>query len=155
MTFDPFEAAIDALPSAKLATLGREIDAQISELQRQSRQVAQRLQDRQAEAGPAPSRTQRSSGHRAKRGVGRKRQAFIKQLVDADPRKQWIPADLTAELHTAGDTEATKDSVRNIARDMIEAGVVARHPSGNGIMGTSGLASTNGSEQEPLMEAQT
>jgi hypothetical protein len=89
-------------------------------------------------------------------GVGKKRQEFIKKVVSEEPEKQWLPVDLEARLHAAGDTSATRDSVRNIVREMIRAGDVARHPSGNGVTALhSGLASTNGSGQESLKEAET
>lgn len=157
MAFDPFESAIQALPQPKLNGLGREIDAQIAELQDQRRKVDKELAERQSDTASAHSgsrqRPQRPS-RRGARSVGKKRRATIQKIVDAEPEKQWLPVDLEAQLHATGDTSASRDSVRNIVREMVNAGEVARHPSGNGVISNaSELASTNGSHQEPLTEA--
>ncbi len=153
MTFDAFEAAINALPSAKLAALGREIDAQIAELQDQGQKVRRVLGERQTDDG-SRNRSPSTGTRRRKPGTGKRRRAFIKKVIDAEPGKRWLPVDLEAQFRESGDP-ATRDSIRNIVRDMIADGEIARHPSGNGATALSGLASANGSTQESLTEAQT
>jgi hypothetical protein len=152
--FDPFETAIKAMPNGKLAELDRDIDSQLGLLQDQHQKVQQELakrgagasrQNRPAKAAKSPKGSR--TAKRSKRGIGKERQAFIQQLVDGAPGEQWLPSELQKRLEEREGGTVSRDSIRNLTRDMVASGNVARHPSGDGITGASGAAASNGSPE--------
>jgi hypothetical protein len=151
MAFDPFEVAIRGLPPNELTSLGEQIDAQIAQLKSQRDAVRRVL----ARKSPGSSGG-RSSSPRRRRGpnAADRRRDLLKRVIDAEPDRHWLPVDLEARFAQEGDG-VSLDYLRTLGRRMVEDGDIARHPSGNGFISISGLASANGSGQEPLKEAET
>jgi hypothetical protein len=150
MSFDPFEAAIQALPPEELASLGEQIEAQITTLRGQ-RESVRRALTRKSHGAGTTARPQRK--RKAGSAVEQRRQ-LIKRLVESGEREQWLPMHLEGAFANEGDP-VSRDYLRTLARRMVTDGEIGRHPSGNGFMPLPKLASANGSAKESLGEAKT
>jgi len=145
MTFDPFAALLDEQPLERLTTLRDQIDAELTRLSDYRGSVDRAITKKRPRASQSSGRGVAKSRRR-----GDKRE-LIEKVVKTNPGAQWLPVEVEKRLAEMG-KPSSRDSIRVTMRRMVEEGRLRRHPSGNGFMG---LASVNGSDQEPLTEAQS
>jgi len=129
--------------TSRLREMQAEVRAQLRSLEYEAELIANAL----AEKGQPPGSETNGAQPRVVSPRGKVRETF-REIMDTKPDHVWLPAEIRTELAARG-IQSTGAAIRVMLRRMAEADEVTRGPGGNGWK----LASTNGSHQEPLVEA--
>jgi hypothetical protein len=124
------------------------IDDEIADLKIQKKWIGEALVKKGVRSKPTTkSEPARKKARKAKRNGSTD---VIREIFREQPERVWMPAEVIGVARERGVT-STDQAIRVALRRMRDQGFLQRGPSGEGWR----LASSNGSQQESLSEAQT
>jgi hypothetical protein len=150
MPAENIKELLGRLSVANLRQMDEALDRQIEDLKTEKAWIAEALTKKGAtpkssRTETAPKKPQRSKGGRSTGSA-----AAIKQTIEADPDRVWMPAEVIDAVLAAG-VRSTPNSIRVALRRMGEKGFLERGPDGDGWT----LAKSNGSPQGTFDEGET
>jgi hypothetical protein len=134
--------------AAKLQAMEQAIDEQIAALKLEKSWIGDALIEKGVRSKPARPESPKKE---RKRRTGRTgSSAIIREILREHPGRVWMPKEIIDAAHGRG-VQSTDQAIRVALRRMGDQGFIERGPEGAGWK----LASSNGSVQESLSEAQT
>jgi hypothetical protein len=134
--------------AAKLQAMEQAIDEQITDLRTQKDLIGRALTKKGVRPTVAPHADAKPPKRRRHRSSRTGSSSVIRQVVQEQPERIWMPIEIIQAAHERGVT-SNAQSIRVALRRMGEQGFLARGPDGTGWK----LASSNGSAGESFSEA--